>query len=124
MLKRCKDIIKGVSEIYDVQSEITITGGTAGGDSDKEISDMIYELAKISPFIDDDKIIKEKDFGACEDYAHFMHSVQKSGGKSGYVMIGTNLSAGHHNSKFDINEDSMLAGVDLFLRAAYKINSK
>lgn len=124
MFERCKDIVKGVSEIYGVKSDITITGGTAGGDTDKEISSMIYELAKSSPFIDDDKIIKEKDFGACEDFAHFMHSVQKNGGKSGYMMIGTDLKAGHHNCKFDVNEDSMLAGVDLFLRASYKLNSK
>ncbi|ASM35729.1 aminobenzoyl-glutamate utilization protein A [Campylobacter sputorum subsp. bubulus] len=123
MFARCKDIIKGVSEIYGVSSDIKITGGTAGGDTDKEVSSMIYELAKTSPFITGE-IIKEKDFGACEDFAHFMHSVQKNGGKSGYMMIGTDLKAGHHNSKFDINEDSMLAGVDMFLRASYKLNSK
>lgn len=123
MFQKCKDIIKGVSEIYGVSSDIKITGGTAGGDTDKEVSSMIYELAKTSPFITGE-IIKEKDFGACEDFAHFMHSVQKNGGKSGYMMIGTDLKAGHHNSKFDINEDSMLAGVDMFLRASYKLNSK
>ncbi|ASM40693.1 amidohydrolase [Campylobacter sp. RM12327] len=123
MFERCKDIIKGVSEIYGVSSDIKITGGTAGGDTDKEVSQMIYELAKTSPFITAE-IIKEKDFGACEDFAHFMHTVQKNGGKSGYMMIGTELKAGHHNSKFDINEDSMLAGVDMFLRASYKLNSK
>lgn len=123
MFEKCKDIIKGVSEIYGVSSDIKITGGTAGGDTDKEVSQMIYELAKTSPFITAE-IIKEKDFGACEDFAHFMHTVQKNGGKSGYMMIGTDLKAGHHNSKFDINEDSMLAGVDMFLRASYKLNSK
>ncbi|WP_033916771.1 amidohydrolase [Campylobacter sputorum] len=123
MFERCKDIINGVSEIYGVSSDIKITGGTAGGDTDKEVSQMIYELAKTSPFITGE-IIKEKDFGACEDFAHFMHTVQKNGGKSGYMMIGTDLKAGHHNSKFDINEDSMLAGVDMFLRASYKLNSK
>ncbi|ASM39111.1 MAG: amidohydrolase [Campylobacter sputorum] len=123
MFEKCKDIIKGVSEIYGVSSDIKITGGTAGGDTDKEVSQMIYELAKTSPFITAE-IIKEKDFGACEDFAHFMHTVQKNGGKSGYMMIGTDLKAGHHNSKFDINEGSMLAGVDMFLRASYKLNSK
>lgn len=124
MLARCEDIIKGVSEIYGVSSEVKVTGGTAGGDSDKEITDILFELAKNSPFINDDKIIKEKDFGACEDFAHFMHTVQKNGGKSGYMMIGTDLKAGHHNSKFDIDEDSMLAGVDMFLRVSYRLNSK
>lgn len=122
MYEKCMDIVDGVCKIYGVEYEIIKTGGTAGGDSDKEVTEIYYEAAKNSPYIKDDLIIKEFDFGACEDFAHFMHIVQKNGGKSGYLMIGTNLSAGHHNSKFDIDENSMLAGVDIFLRSAYKIN--
>ena len=81
-----------------------------------------YEAAKQSPFIDDDKIVKELDFGACEDFAHFMRALQDRGAKSGYMMIGTNLKAGHHNSKFDFDEECLVAGVDIYLRAAYKLN--
>ena len=77
---------------------------------------------KQSPFIDDDKIVKELDFGACEDFAHFMRALQDRGAKSGYMMIGTNLKAGHHNSKFDFDEECLVAGVDIYLRAAYKLN--
>ena len=53
-----------------------------------------------------------------------MRSVQDAGGKSGYLMIGTTLAAGHHNGKFDFDEDSLLAGVDVYLRCAYKLNGK
>ena len=122
MYKKCMDIVKGVSEIYDVESRVVMTGGTSGANSDKEVTEIFYEAAKESPFIDDDKIVKELDFGACEDFAHFMRALQDRGAKSGYMMIGTNLKAGHHNSKFDFDEECLVAGVDIYLRAAYKLN--
>lgn len=122
MYEKCMDIIDGVSKIYGVEYEVIRTGGTAGGDSDREVTEIYYEAAKESPFIKDELIVKEFDFGACEDFAHFMHTVQNNGGKSGYLMIGTELKAGHHNSKFDIDENSMMAGVDVFMRSAYAIN--
>lgn len=122
MKQKCEDIVKGVSLAYGVSYEIIPTGGTAGGDSDLEITELYESCAMESPFIDNKKIQKELDFGACEDFAHFMQKVQKSGGKSGYLMIGTTLFAGHHNCKFDFDEDCLVAGVDVFLRSAYKLN--
>ena len=122
MYKKCMDIVKGVSEIYGVESKVVMTGGTSGADSDKEVTEIFYEAAKQSPFIDDDKIVKEFDFGACEDFAHFMRSLQDRGAKSGYMMIGTNLKAGHHNCKFDFDEECLVSGVDIYIRCAYKLN--
>lgn len=122
MRQKCEDIIKGVSLAYGVKYEIIPTGGTAGGDSDSKTTALYEACAKESPFIDDDKIVKELSFSACEDFAHFMQKVQKNGGKSGYLMIGTSLAAGHHNAKFDFDEECLITGVDLFLRAAYKLN--
>lgn len=122
MKNECEKIVRGVSEIYGVSYDIKITGGTSGGNSDAEVAEIYENAAKESPFIDDDKILTELSFGACEDFAHFMHTVQLQGGKSAYLMIGTTLKAGHHNSKFDFDEDSLLTGVDIFVRSAYEIN--
>ena len=124
MKAKCMDIVEGVSKIYGVSYDVQVTGGTAGGDSDEATTQLYEDAAKASPFIDDDKIVRELNFGACEDFAHFMRSVQDAGGKSGYLMIGTTLAAGHHNAKFDFDEDSLLAGVDVYLRCAYKLNGK
>ncbi|MCD8213756.1 MAG: amidohydrolase [Campylobacter sp.] len=123
MKSKCMDIVEGVAKIYGVEYSVEITGGTAGGDSDETTSELYESAAKDSPFIDNDKIVKELNFGACEDFAHFMQAVQNRGGKSGYLMIGTTLAAGHHNAKFDFDEDSLLAGIDVFLRCAYALSS-
>ncbi|MCI6989200.1 MAG: amidohydrolase [Campylobacter sp.] len=124
MREKAYDIVEGVSKAFGVTSEITITGGTSGGDSSPVVTDIFYKAAMASPFVDDDKIVKNYDFGACEDYAHFMHAVQQQGGESGYAMIGTNLKAGHHNECFDFDEESLKAGLDVFLRVAYEVNAK
>lgn len=123
MRQKCFDIVDGVSKIYGVDYEIVQTGGTAGGDSSTFIGDKFYAAAKASPYIDNEKIVENYNFGACEDYAHFMYNVQQNGGQSGYAMIGTKLSAGHHNECFDFDEESLKSGLDVFLRITYDLNS-
>lgn len=124
MKQKCIDILDGVSKIHSVKYELIETGGTAGGDSSKEITKLFKEAALESPYIEDDLIVEEFDFGACEDFAHFMRTVQKNGGQSGYAMIGTNLAAGHHNKSFDFDENCLVSGLDIFYRLAFKLNKK
>ena len=124
MFQKCMDIVAGVAQMYGVQYDVKLTGGTSGGDSSEEITDIYERAARQSPFIKDELIVRDLNFGACEDFAHFMHAVQKAGGKSGYLMIGTKLAAGHHNGAFDFDESALLSGTDVFLRSAYTINGK
>lgn len=124
MKSKCMDIVEGVSKIHSVEYNVKETGGTAGGDSSPFVTDLFYKVSLESPYIKDDLIVKEYDFGACEDYAHFMRTVQIKGGESGYAMLGTKLAAGHHNECFDFDEGCLLAGVDIFLRLAYQTNKK
>lgn len=124
MKEKCMNIIKGVAMIHSVDYNVTKVGGTSGGDSSKAVTALFEKVALASPFVEDEKIVKELDFGACEDFAHFMRAVQQAGGQSGYMMIGAKLEAGHHNQGFDFDEACLVTGVDLFLRAAYELNGK
>lgn len=40
-----------------------------------------------------------------------MERVKSRGGQASYVIFGTELSAGHHNEKFDFNEQVMAVAV-------------
>lgn len=124
MKQKCMDIVEGVAKIHSVQYQIVETGGTFGGDSSPFVTELFEKAALQSPYVNKDLIVKEYDFGACEDFAHLMQSVQKAGGQSGYLMIGTHLDAGHHNCAFDFNEACLATGVDIFLRAAYELSSR
>lgn len=124
MKAKCVDIVEGVAKIHSVTYDIKGVGGTAGGNSSPFITDLFEQVALESPYIQNNLIIKNVDFGACEDYAHFMSTVQKAGGQSGYMMIGTDLAAGHHNQCFDFDEACLSTGVDMFLRCAYRLNKR
>jgi aminobenzoyl-glutamate utilization protein A len=51
--------------------------------------------------------------GGSEDCTYFMERVQKNGGQAAYVMVGTELAAGHHDGFFDFNEEAMVPAIAL-----------
>ena len=44
--------------------------------------------------------------------------VQARGGLASYMIFGTELSAGHHNEKFDFDESVMAVAVETLARVA------
>lgn len=46
-----------------------------------------------------------------EDATYMMERVKQHGGQASYIIFGTDLSAGHHNEKFDFNEQVMAVAV-------------
>jgi Metal-dependent amidase/aminoacylase/carboxypeptidase len=57
-----------------------------------------------------------KDFGASEDFSHMMTVVQQNGGFGTYVQVGTNKTAGHHNDRFDFDEEDLLPMAEIILK--------
>jgi len=53
-----------------------------------------------------------------------MERVQQKGGQAAFVMIGTELAAGHHDGFFDINEDALVPGVALLAGVAADLLTK
>lgn len=62
--------------------------------------------------------------GGSEDVTYMMNDVENSGGKAVYFMFGTNLKAGHHNGKFDFEEDVLLMAHDVFKSTVEMILNK
>lgn len=122
MVKEAGRIVKAAAEMYDCEYEITVQGGTRSGESSPEMIDMVEEAAKNIPFYTN--IIKMKDFGAGEDYAHMMSVVQEKGGKGTYIQVGIDKKAGHHNNKFDFDETGLLPAVELASISVYNILAK
>ena len=53
-----------------------------------------------------------------EDATLMMARVQARGGLASYMIFGTELSAGHHNEKFDFDESVMALAVETLARIA------
>ena len=55
-------------------------------------------------------------FGGSEDATLLMSEIHRRGGQATYVMLGSDLRAGHHNERFDFDERSLTIGAELLGR--------
>ena len=116
MANQAARIIKAAADMYDVKVKISEMGGAAGGNNSPELSETLANIAKRLGIFDN--IIPDVDFGASEDYSYFMERVQQNGGQAAYVMVGANLAAGHHDSKFDFDEKALSLATKIIAASA------
>ena len=69
-------------------------------------------------FFDPTEIIETIDLRGSEDFALMLAEVQSRGGLGTYLMLGSDLAAGHHNARFDFDERCLAPGAALFARCA------
>ena len=122
MFGEVKRIAKAAAEMWGCGYSIDLKGGTKSGESDLEVAKVVAEEARDMGCFTD--IIEEQNFGASEDYSHFMSTVQAAGGKGTYVQVGSTLRAGHHNSHFDFDEQSLANALELMSRCVYRTLAK
>ena len=97
--------------MQDVNVSIKKMGSASGCNSTPEFSSMIRRIAQESSLFNE--YIDRAELGGSEDVSYFMERVQQRGGQAAYLLIGTELAAGHHNSYFDFNEDVLPKAVSL-----------
>ncbi len=119
---QARRIIVAAAQMYEVDYNIVQVGGTGSGESSPDMRDLVRRAAERMTFFQD--IVDSSDFGAAEDYAHFMSVVQRNGGTGTYFMLGSDLTAGHHNNYFDFDEGVLLPGVELTVRTVVELLHK
>ncbi len=112
MRDRAHEVLKASALMHGVEVEILKVGRTISAQSDPELAGVISEIASDLP--DFDEVVLEEDYGAGDDAALMMERVQRRGGKSAYLVLGTELPGGHHTPRFDFNEEVLVSGVKLF----------
>ena len=122
MFGEVRRIAKAAAEMWGCGYSIDIKGGTKSGESDLEVAKVVAEEARDMGCFTD--VIEEQNFGASEDYSHFMSTVQAHGGKGTYVQVGSSLRAGHHNSHFDFDEQTLANALELMSRCVYRTLAK
>lgn len=115
-------IIEGSAFTYGVDYHIEQVGGTKGGESSPATRDVLKKVAEEMGVFSE--IIDYIDFGATEDFSHLMTVVQEHGGLGTYFMLGANLSAGHHNDRFDFDESVLSTGVELLVKTVIALQKQ
>ena len=115
-------IIRGAAEMYGVKVEMAEMGGAAGCDCDDAMVERVRAVAERSGLFSE--MLPSGNLGGSEDCTYLMERVQQRGGLATYVMVGTELAAGHHDFRFDINEASMMPAVAFVAMAAADLLTK
>jgi len=105
-------ILYSAAQMHQVTVELTEVGSAIGCNNDPELAARLNQLARKSNLFG--TVLSSANLGGSEDCAYFMERVQQCGGKAAYLMIGSDLAAGHHDSYFDFDE-SILATATAFL---------
>lgn len=105
MVKEAKRMLQAAADLYDVKLSVSMAGSAPATTDDTELAHEIAELVKEKCGYD--AIFEFADMGGSEDAGYFMERVQNNGGRASYLMYGTPIAAGHHNSHFDFNEEAL-----------------
>lgn len=116
------NVLEGAAKMYGVEVKVEIVGEAKSSMPSKELVETLARAAEKSPLMK--KTVEwSTDSAGSEDATYYMERVKELGGLATYCIVGSDLAAGHHNERFDFDEDSMLAAVDVLYRSAVKISN-
>lgn len=114
-------VIAGSAQMYGVEYEIQTVGEAISAEGSRELASVLHACAEESPYILK-SVLEDNSPAGSEDATFFIERVQKNGGQATYCVFGTELAAGHHNEKFDINEKTLMSAVHVLFESIKKLN--
>ncbi len=112
MVKRSYEIIEGAAKMHDLKYEIKPAAVSFGGENSAELIALAEQVAATLPSVA--KVVPCAAMNGSEDVTVFMDRVQKKGAKALFALFGTPVGGGHHNSKFDVDEQVILNAAEFF----------
>lgn len=114
-------VLHGAAKMYGVEVDVDIVGEAKSSMPSEELVTTLAAVAEASPYVK--KVIPwSTDSAGSEDATYYMERVKELGGLATYCIVGSDLAAGHHNERFDFDEASMEAAVDVLYRSAIKLS--
>lgn len=120
MKEKVEQIVKGAAHMYENDVDIELVGEGISVSGSVELARILHETAKSHPNIAQSHLTSDDNAGS-EDATFFMEAVQQNGGLATYCIFGTELAGGHHNEKFDMNEETMFDAVDILFNSILKL---
>ncbi|EKT57140.1 M20 family metallo-hydrolase [Providencia burhodogranariea] len=111
MYQQAINIIEGAAKMQDVKADIKLMGAAQSSHASPQWVDFIARLAQ-NKIPELTSVVKNRPEAAgSEDATYFMERTKTLGGQATYMIFGTELSAGHHNERFDFDENVMPVAV-------------
>ncbi len=124
MYEQTVKILEHTAAMYDQELTMDVVGGCESAMCDDVMGDVVNAAANKVPFFKPELRGDHVSLGGSEDASTMMQTVQAQGGVAGYAMIGTELPAGHHHFKFDINEAVLAPTVEMLFHAVQDLDGR
>ena len=108
-LHGCDVVIRRISESIRV-------------DGDARLAGLAADVARRVPSVD--AVVPEAPLGASEDVTFLMQRVHANGGRSVYLVVGSDHPTAHHTPTFDIDERSLDIAVELLTEAVLTVGAE
>ena len=117
VFERAKQAIAGAATMYEARYQLQLMGAATSSAPSPAWVDYLRQQTAQVPGVKQavDRIAAP---AGSEDATLMMARVQERGGLASYMIFGTELSAGHHNEKFDFDENVMTLAVESLARVA------
>ena len=106
---RAVEVLNGAATMYGVKVELTKAGQGTTATGDAPLVKRALEAVKALSLFE--HVEETARAGGSEDATWMMRRVQENGGQATYMALGSDITAPHHNGRFDLDERSMLLGV-------------
>ncbi|MDY5420636.1 M20 family metallo-hydrolase [Actinobacillus porcinus] len=120
MVDQVMQMAKGIAVSFDVEYETEIMGEAVDMINDPELVQLIEDIAGAQPQIK--QVQPTYAFNASEDATILGRRVQDHGGKAIYFILGADRTAGHHEAEFDIDENQLLTGVNIYTQLLQRLS--
>jgi aminobenzoyl-glutamate utilization protein A len=111
MERRARWTLDGIAAAHGCELVVTEMGRTIGAETSPPAASLIRAVAEALPDIE--RVHDDWPLGGGDDAAFFMRRVQDQGGLAAYLILGSDLAAGHHAINFDFEEADIGIGVRL-----------
>lgn len=118
---QAQNIIHGASIMYGIDHEISFVAEAETAVNSAELIAQVRTVC-LEAGLEEDDIVDNYLVPGSEDATFIMNAVVKNGGLSTYICIGSPTLGGHHNEKFDFDEDVLFQGVNILHKIAEKIS--
>ena len=119
MASETENIVEGVAKSFSVSYHIEKMGEAVDLTNDDELVDVLREAAGAVEGIN----VREDamNFGGSEDATIIARRVQAHGGKAAFFVLGADRPSGHHTAKFDIDENAVKQGLNVWANAVERV---
>ena len=119
---RASEVVESAAAMHDCTASIESGPEAPSATSDERLVGLVADVADGSDRVE--TLVRRDSLGGSEDATYLMERVQNRGGVASYVGIGTDHPGGHHTATFDVDEESLLVGVEVLAEAVLRLGDE